>query len=727
MIFRQFGKNTATNNGITESTTQSTFPLSYLFLRKNQSLSNFYPQGLFSPIFAKISALSWIMYDKMMEFLLDGLNEAQRKVVLHRDGPLLVLAGAGSGKTKSISHRIAHMISQGVPPERILAITFTNKAAGEMKERIFSLIKKIHSQPGRTPEVGGYASLANETNRPFVSTFHTLGVRILRKSGAAIGVPKNFSILDKDDSLDLIKEVMKEINVDPKQFQPQKMQSIISRQKGDLIDCEIYGAEAVGEFFPSILAKIWTKYEELKDKQKALDFDDLVSKVVFLLKKDEETKKYYQNLWQYILIDEYQDTNKSQYELSRILAAGHRNICAIGDMDQCIYAFRGADFRNIINFEKDYLDHVSIVLEENYRSTANILEAAAKIIEKNKIRKPKSLYTKNNKGAEISLFEAMNEMEEAEFTIHKIKDFINGGVLASEIAVLFRANFQSRIFEETCLKHGVPYQMLGTQFYERKEVKDVFAYLRAAFNKEDLLSVKRIINVPPRGIGKVSVANKFAGKELPAAAGRKFDDFDRLMEDIRQAALTEKTSGVVNIVLKKTGLEEFLQNGDNSDKERLENLRELVSIATRYDNLHPPEGMEKMLIDAALMSSQDSMDLSAGGHGNQEEKIRLMTVHSAKGLEFKNVFIVGLEEGLFPHSGFGSRDVDRDEEERRLFYVAVTRAKEKLFLSFSVVRTIFGGKQVNMPSRFLSDIPDHLYKMEEFGVDRQVEDVIRYD
>ncbi|NUQ56881.1 MAG: UvrD-helicase domain-containing protein [Candidatus Paceibacter sp.] len=646
-----------------------------------------------------------------MDFLLNGLNEAQKKVVLHKDGPLLVLAGAGSGKTKSISHRIAHMASQGVAPEKILAITFTNKAAGEMRERVFGLLEKIQV-------VGNSKDGPWKRQHPFVSTFHSLGVYILKKHGSKVGVPANFSILSKEDSLDMVKEAIKELSIDPKQFQPNKMQSLISRQKGDLFDAESYFAEAGSDFFGSVLGKIWKKYEENLREHKALDFDDLVSKVVFLLKKDAEVRDYYQNLWDYILIDEYQDTNKSQYELSKILAARHKNICAVGDMDQCIYAFRGADFRNIINFEKDYPEHVAVALEENYRSTQNILEAAAKIIEKNKVRKPKGLYTKNQKGAEISLFEAMGEYEEAEFVAHKIKEILARGGSPSEISVLFRANFQSRVFEEACLKHGIAYQMLGTQFYERKEIKDVLAYLRAALNREDLLSVKRAVNVPSRGIGKVSLLNKFSGKKLPAAMEKKFEDFFALLDSIKENTGKEKASAAISFIIKKSGLEELLENGDSTDKERLENLKELVSIATRYDNLPEPEGVQKLLEDASLMSAQDAIE-------NKEEKVRLMTAHAAKGLEFKNVFIVGLEEGLFPHSGMGSRDRERDEEERRLFYVAVTRAKEKLFLSFAVSRMIYGGRQMNMPSRFLSDIPDYLYKMEEFRGEPP-EEVIRY-
>lgn len=641
---------------------------------------------------------------KSADFLFEKLNEAQKRVVLHKDGPLLVLAGAGSGKTKSISHRIAYLVSQGIEPGKILAITFTNKAAEEMRERTLTLLRNLQS--------------SNHSGQiPFISTFHSLGVEILRKSGKNIGVPKNFSILDKEDGLAIVKAVLQELKIDPKQFQPAKMQAVISKQKGELMDSESYKQGAGNDFFPSALAKIWGKYEEQLNKQKALDFDDLIAKTVFLLEKDKEARDYYQNFWQYILIDEYQDTNKSQYKLSKILAARHKNICAIGDIDQCIYAFRGADFRNIINFENDYPEHVSVVLEENYRSTQNILEAAAKVIEKNKLRKPKKLYTKNKKGAEISLFEAMNEQEEAEFVARKVKELLSKGQPAAGIAALFRTNFQSRVLEETCLKHQIPYQMIGVQFYERKEVKDIFAYLKAATNKDDLMSVKRVINAPPRGIGKVSILNRFAGKKLPPGTEKKFQDFTDLLDSINRKILKEKTSNVVRFVLEETGLRKFLENEDDSDKERLENLKELVTIAARYDGFVPPEGTEKMLIDSALMSAQDSLDKKKDG-------IRLMTVHAAKGLEFNNVFIVGMEEGLFPHSGFGDEGGQKNEEERRLFYVALTRAKEKLFLSFSVVRTIFGGKQMNMPSRFLSDIPDRLYKMEEFKT--AAEEVVRY-
>ncbi len=618
---------------------------------------------------------------------------------MHKDGPLLVLAGAGVGKTRVISHRAAYLVSQGIEPNRILAITFTNKAADEMKERIIGLLQKR-------------ATLNVEHNRPFVSTFHSLGVYILRKSGRAIGVPRDFSILDKEDSLSVVKAVIQELGMDIKQFQPSKMQSIISRYKGDLVTSQEFEVMAGGDFFPGALSRIWNKYEEHLKKQKVLDFDDLVSKTFFLLQKDEKAREHYQDLWQYILIDEYQDTNKSQYELSKILANKHKNICVIGDIDQSIYSWRGADFRNIINFESDYPEYTSIVLEENYRSTQTILEAAAKVIEKNKMRKPKRLIAKKEKGAEISLFEAMDEQEEAEFVAHKIKE-LRGAEDNSEIAVLYRANYQSRILEESCLRHGIPYQVLGTQFYQRKEVKDIFAFLRASLNPQSLTDIKRIINAPPRGIGKTTILNYFANKELTPEAREKLNVFLKLLESIKNKITDSKPSDIIRFAMKESGYEKHLEQGGDDDKERLENLRELVSIASRYDHLEGPEGIENLLTDAVLMSEQDTLD-------KKQEAVRLMTAHSAKGLEFKNVFIVGLEDGLFPHNGFGNNGPEKEEEERRLFYVALTRAKDRLFLSFSISRIIFGAKQLNMPSRFLSDIPEHLMRVEQYDKKEEV-------
>lgn len=635
----------------------------------------------------------------MIDFLFEGLNENQKKAVLHKDGPLLVLAGAGAGKTRAISHRVAYLVHQGVPAEKILAITFTNKAAQEMKERITALLKKL---PGD----------ALSSKPPFVSTFHSLGVSVLRQNGSKIGINKNFSIFDQGDSLNLIKEAVKEMNLDEKQFQPSRVQGIISRYKGDLITNDGYRETIGAEFFPRIISEIWDKYETALSAQKALDFDDLILKTYLLLKNNAEARDYYQTLWSYIVIDEYQDTNKSQYEISKLLAAKHKNICIIGDIDQAIYSWRGADFRNIINFERDFPDHTSIVFEENYRSTKNILDAAAKVIERNKMRKPKNVIAIKDSGSEISLYEAMSEKEEAEFVIHTIKDILAEGKRPADIAILYRANFQSRVFEEEFLKHRLPYQVLGVRFYERKEVKDVFSFIRAALNPSSLVDIKRVINVPPRGIGKVSIVNYFSGKKLPTEMQKKFDDFMTNLTAIKETIEKEKPSEVIRFIMKKTGYQDFLNTGNEDDKERLENLMELVSIASRYDELPTQEGIEKLLTDATLMSDQDNLI-------KKQDAVRLMTAHAAKGLEFEYVFVVGMEDGLFPHSGFGQRDPEREEEERRLFYVAITRAKEKLFLTFSVSRMVFGARQMNMPSRFLSDIPEHLMKLENYEKEQE--------
>ncbi|MBU1159780.1 UvrD-helicase domain-containing protein [Patescibacteria group bacterium] len=641
--------------------------------------------------------------------LLNGLNDAQKQAVLHKDGPLLVLAGAGAGKTKAIAYRVAHLVSNGVEPSKILAVTFTNKASEEMRERINSLLR-----------VTGYGLHVT----PFVSTFHALCAYVLRRSGKSLGVIRNFTILDKEDSLSVIKDVMKELNLDPKQFQPARIQSIISRYKGDLITNEDFSETSDNGFFPQTLKKIWDGYEQELIKQKSLDFDDLVLKTVLLFKKDKETREYYQNFWQYILVDEYQDTNKSQYELSKILADKHKNICAIGDIDQAIYGWRGADFRNIINFEKDFPGYESIVFEENYRSTQNILEAAAQVIEKNKMRKPKKLKATKEKGSEISFYESMNEEEEAEFVAHKIKELLSPKVeplgpkvQPFDIAVLYRANFQSRVIEESCLRHGIPYYVLGTQFYDRKEIKDIMAFLRASLNQDNLVDMKRIINVPPRGIGKVTLLNYFSNKELSGEVKNKMNMFLNLLDLIKERIKEDKPSSVIKFILRESGYQEHLENGGEDDRERLENIKELASIAKKYDELKAPEGIEKMIIDISLMSDQDSLDKKKNG-------VRLMTVHAAKGLEFDNVFVVGMEEGLFPHSGFGDSRPDKHEEERRLFYVALTRAKEKVFLSYSVSRMVFGSRQLNMPSSFLSDIPEHLLKMET--KDFEIEKVIEY-
>lgn len=622
---------------------------------------------------------------------LPELNEAQEQAVLHKEGPLLIIAGAGAGKTKTIAHRVFNLIKEGVPPKNILAITFTNKAAKEMRERIISLIEK------EAPHL-------IDDNVPFVSTFHSLGVHILKENAKAVGITRYFSILDKEDSLKAIKNAIKEANLDVKQFDPRRIQNIISKQKGELTDYESYLEEAGDDYFPKMFAIIWGKYEDILKKQKAFDFDDLILKTVRLFQRNNEILKYYQSLWKYIHIDEYQDTNKVQYTLTKLLSAEHKNICAVGDSDQSIYGWRGADFKNILNFEKDYPEVKLVLLEENYRSTKNILFAADNVIKKNKLRIDKKIFTQNKEGEKITLFEAENEEQEASFIAEKAKNIISENKIdPSEISVLYRANFQSRSLEEAFLKAGVPYQVLGVRFFERKEVKDVLAYIKSALNPDDQESIKRIINIPPRGLGKITLLKMFKGKnnELPQKVAEKVNDFNELLKSINKSVLNEKPSAVIKNIIKKTGMEEFLKKGGEDDQERIENIRELATLGAKYDDMPPPLGIEKLLTEAALVSDQDSI-------GEKNKAVRLMTIHSAKGLEFKYVFITGLEDGLFPHQDLSGKGAEHDEEERRLFYVALTRAKEKLYLSFSDSRTIFGSRQVNYPSSFLSEIPEHL-------------------
>lgn len=619
------------------------------------------------------------------------LNKSQREAVLHKDGPILIIAGAGAGKTKTIAHRVFNLIKEGVEPKNILAITFTNKAAKEMKERIIDLIQKD-------------APHLLEDSIPFVSTFHSLGVHIIKENAKAIGITRYFSILDKEDSLKAVKSATKEAGLDIKQFDPRRIQNTISKQKGELIDYETYLEDAGDEYFPKMLAVIWGKYEDILKKQKALDFDDLILKTVLLLQKNPEILKYYQTLWKYIHIDEYQDTNKSQYTLTKLLSKEHRNICGVGDNDQSIYGWRGADFKNILNFEKDYPSVKLVLLEENYRSTKTILFAADKVIKQNKLRIDKNMFTKNKEGDKITLFEAENEEKEALFIAKEISKIISKNRTdLSEIAILYRANFQSRSLEEALLQEGVPYKILGVRFFERKEVKDILAFIKVALNPDNQEGLKRIINIPPRGIGKATLLKIFSGKqaELPPKVAEKVNNFNKLLESIKKSILTEKPSVVIKKIINETGMTEFLKNGGEDDQERVENIKELATLGTKYDDLEVPLGIEKLLTEASLVSDQDSIQ-------DKDTAVRLMTVHSAKGLEFKYVFITGLEEGLFPHQDLSGRGAEHEEEERRLFYVALTRAKEKLYLSFADMRTIFGSKQVNYPSSFLSELPEHL-------------------
>ncbi|HEU0085689.1 MAG TPA: UvrD-helicase domain-containing protein [Candidatus Paceibacterota bacterium] len=627
---------------------------------------------------------------------LQGLNEKQREAALHTRGPLLIVAGAGAGKTKTITHRIINLIKEGVAPEKILAVTFTNKAAKEMRERIIGEIEK---------------SAQGQDKLPFVSTFHSLGVYIIKENARLLGLTKYFTILDDGDSLSIIKEAIKEVGLDPKQYEPRRIKGIISREKGNFTLLSDYRNRE--DYMAKIAGEVWEIYESKKAKENALDFDDLLVKSVRLLKENEEVRKMYQQRWEYLHIDEYQDTNEAQYLMSKLLCAEHKNICVVGDVDQNVYSWRGANIKNMMNFERDYKDATIVLLEQNYRSTQNILEAANTIIKKNKFRPEKNLFTKNKQGEKIGLYEGLDEADEADFVATKILELIDGGGLSS-IAVLYRTNFQSRILEEAMLRYNIPYQVLGVKFFERREVKDTLAYLRAALNPDSMSDIKRIINFPKRGIGKVTLAKIFAKDtdDLPIKVKIKIDSFYKLLEEIAHKIKTESVSEAIRFTVKKSGIEAELQNGTDEDIERLANIKELATLALKYENLPHGEGIEKLLEDASLASDQDSLL----GHESKKEKInavKLMTVHASKGLEFNYVFVTGLESGLFPSQRDGeSKSAEDSEEERRLFYVALTRAREKLFLSFANYRTIFGSRTINAPSEFIYDIPGDLIDTE---------------
>ena len=699
---------------------------------------------------------------------LKGLNQQQKEAALHMKGPLLIVAGAGAGKTKTITHRIVNLIKEGVPPERILAVTFTNKAAKEMRERISLAIKDnfvgnpfsevlLESVSGQIPTPGPYPGQTIRKSIPdsvpFVSTFHSLGVYIIKENAKLLGLTRYFTILDESDSTALIKEAQKELGIDLKQYEPKKIKNIISREKGKFTHLEDYMERNSINTLGKIVAQVWVLYEKKKTKEQALDFDDLLLKATKLLQDNIEIRKIYQEKWEYIHIDEYQDTNEVQYLMSKLLTNDNKNITVVGDADQNIYSWRGANLKNILSFEKDYPDTKIVLLEENYRSSKNILEAANVIIKKNKYRPDKNLFTENAVGEKIGLYEALDENDEADFIATKILEILDneagvprqgvsqadgprGGAPSvdgdsdpagaapeklSEIAVLYRANFQSRALEEAMLRYNIPYQVLGVKFFERKEIKDTLAYLRAALNPDSLSDIKRIINFPARGIGKVTLVKIFASprhggasdiENLPIKMKIKINNFYKILEEIKEKINKEKVSTVIKFVVKHSGIERELGEGTEEDIERLENIKELATLALKYDNLSNGLGIERLLEDAALASDQDSIII------NQEKKeqrnsVKLMTVHASKGLEFKYIFITGLEDGLFPHQGHGEIKTPEDnEEERRLFYVAVTRAREKLFLSFANFRTIFGARIINTPSEFISDIPKDLLEKE---------------
>jgi DNA helicase-2/ATP-dependent DNA helicase PcrA len=633
---------------------------------------------------------------------LDSLNPFQRVAAEHQDGPLLIIAGAGAGKTKTVTHRIMNLIERGVPPERILAITFTNKAAKEMRDRIARLLGR--PEPAEKP-------MAADRSMPFTSTFHSLGVHILRAHGQALGLSRYFSIYDKDEALAKVKQAVRSLGLDEKVHEPRKIAAIISKLKGNGRTLADFTETAGKEWNGKNTASVWSKYEQILTEEKALDFDDLLLKTAELFSKQPEILGLYQDRFLYIHIDEYQDTNSVQYDLTTLLAKKHRNLCVVGDIDQSIYSWRGADYTNILNFEKDYPDAKVVLLEENYRSTQNILSAANEIIKKNKKRREKNLFTQNGAGDKITLYAGFSESDEARFVAETCRELGapasagGSGVAMEEIAVLYRANFQSRALEEAFLRAGVAYQVLGTRFYDRQEIKDLLAFIKLALNPGDRESLKRVINIPPRGIGAVTLERIFAGQEesLPAKMQEKIGSFRALLGRIRAKCSELKPSELIRYLVEETGIGGKLEAGDEEAQERLENLKEFASLAVRYDEFGE-DGLLQLLTDASLVSDQDSL-----GEGRGKNGVKLMTVHASKGLEFCAVFITGLEQNLFPHIGLGNEKRD-DEEERRLFYVAVTRAKEKLYLCYAQMRTIFGSRQLSLPSEFLDDIDPALLK-----------------
>ncbi len=635
-------------------------------------------------------------YIQLVKYL-DGLNEAQRKAVLAKDGPISVLAGAGAGKTRVLTTRIYHLVREGVQPHRILAVTFTNKAAREMRERVRTLLKYEPTANGQQPTNNG---------EPFIATFHGLGRELLESYGAMIGVPRFFSVYDRDDSQKVIAQALKSLDVSTKELSPRAVLSRISRAKGEgLSEQEFREKSARSSFANRIAAEVWRMYEKKLTEEKALDFDDLIVLPVRLLEKFPEVLTQAQNRWDYIHIDEYQDTNGLQERLAELLAGKHKNLFVVGDGDQAIYGWRGAKMENILNFDKKYPNAQTVVLEQNYRSTKNLVAAANTIIEKNKNRKEKRSTTENKEGERISVHRAVNAEDEAFWIAMKIRELMRNGERPEEIAILFRTNFQSRALEEGFLRAGVPYKLLGTHFFQRAEVKDVLAWIRLSVDVSREADKVRAATSPPRGLGKVTLAKLATGGrgELRAGELAKVEAFEHIIQELSLAAELLVPSEFVKLVIEKSGMRRALvDEGSEEDRERFENIEELASVATRYDGMPGKEGIALFLAESALASDQDEMDQGT------KTGVTMMTVHAAKGLEFNTVFVSGMEEGLFPHENIGGDSLtgrDRDEEEeRRLFYVAITRAKTRLYLTLARIRKIYGSDTFSAPSSFLADL-----------------------
>jgi len=635
---------------------------------------------------------------------LTGLNTAQTKAVEQISGPVLILAGPGSGKTRVIVHRVAYLIKVcGINPRRIMAVTFTNKAAKEMLERLNKM-------------VSGYVKELT------VGTFHAICAQILRQDGKAINVNPRFVIYDSDDQINLIKRAIADIDLDPGQHSPQAIASAISSAKSQMKGPEGY-LEQAESYFEKVVGRIYERYQQLLEQSTALDFDDLLLKTAWLFKKEPDVLKRYQSRYLHIMVDEFQDTNLVQYEIVRQLARKHKNICVVGDPDQSIYSWRSADLRNILNFEKDYPGAKIVCLEQGYRSSKRILEAAAGIISANRERKPINLWTDNETGEQLSLVETYNQQEEAQFVVNEIERLVDRGeARLGDCAIMYRTNAQSRALEEVFIRYGTPYKLVaGTRFYERREVKDIIAYMRLIQNPDDDISFLRVVNVPQRGIGQKSTGELntwaksnelsfYRSLELLAndderkspfnsRAAKLLSDFYEMIKEFVDKSRELSPVKMLDLVTDRTGYKDYLQKGQ-SGEERWENILELRTVAQQYQDLEPQEGLTAFLEGVALVSDVDALD-------ETQDTVTLITLHQAKGLEFPIVFIVGAEEGILPH--FRSLDdTAQMEEERRLCYVGVTRAKKKVYLVRALRRNLMGGTTANEASRFLKDIPKEL-------------------
>ncbi len=652
--------------------------------------------------------------------ILAELNSAQREAVEAIDGPVLILAGPGSGKTRVIAHRVAYLIKVcGVGPRHILAVTFTNKAARDMRERLHRLVS---------------SSVGDLT----LGTFHAICARFLRRDGKAIGVDPRFVIYDDGDQKGLIKRSLEREGLDPKQYNPRAISSAISAAKSQVMLPKDY-IERSRSYFDEIVGRVYERYEALLAESNALDFDDLLMKTVMLFRNSPETLSRYQNRYQHILVDEFQDTSLVQYEMVNQLGGKYRNICVVGDPDQSIYSWRSADLRNILNFEKDYPEAKLVLLEQNYRSTKRILETAACVISANLQRKPKELWTDNALGELITVVEAYTEQEEAQFVVSEIERLVSKGEFKlDDCAVTYRTNAQSRILEEAFIRYGIAYKLVaGTRFYERREVKDIIAYLRLILNSNDTMSLLRVINVPQRGIGQRSLDElsiwaqsmgvteyralqimaepEGGGPSISPRAVKVMAGFLNLMEALIAQGRERDLIDLLDLVIKKTGYKEYLLSQPDGD-ERWENILELRAVAQQYRDLKPPFGLSAFLEGVTLVSDVDGLDESV-------DAATLITLHQAKGLEFPVVFIVGMEEGILPHI----RSFDEPsqmEEERRLCYVGITRAKRRVYLVRAFRRSLMGRSMVIKPSRFLDDIPSHLTSRGGLGSEEDITRVI---